>query len=410
MNVLIFQTGEPLKIDGDGLRLMRAENLAERLQSHGHVVEIITSKYFHQKKEHRSVKVRKNFGTNYHLIGSPGYAKNIGLGRFYDHYKLALNLRQFLRTYDFKADVVFIGFPPIEAAYVLAKWCAANSIPFLMDVKDLWPEIFVDVIPRPLKWLGRAILLPYFLMTKWSLQRSSAISSISEPFLTRLLSDYSLTRRQNDFVAYLTTPVAKERRLLRTVTLPRIDDPAPKIFFAGSLTRVFDFKPLENAVKYLASVDKKVVFYICGDGPFLEVIKRQFRPYDNVVITGWVDNEVLQFLASKSVATLAPYRQSQDFELSVPNKIIESLSYGLPVLHSLKGHVQSLLSQADAGVYFDANSLGPLIEQIFEQLVESKSLSHNAGQLYRTMFDYHVVYDAIVDRLSFLSERNDCDN
>ena len=79
-----------------------------------------------------------------------------------------------------------------------------------------------------------------------------------------------------------------------------------------------------------------MLFYICGDGPFLDEIKERFSAYKNVIFTGWIDNQSLGYLASKSIATLAPYRQSQDFELSVPNKVIESLGYGLPIFHGIK--------------------------------------------------------------------------
>ena len=50
MRVWIFQTGEPLHIDGDNYRPMRAMNLANILIKRGHYVTIWSSAFYHQEK------------------------------------------------------------------------------------------------------------------------------------------------------------------------------------------------------------------------------------------------------------------------------------------------------------------------------------------------------------------------
>ena len=408
MRVLIFQTGEPLRIDGSGLRVMRAENLATKLKDAGHTVVIVSTRFYHQKKVHRKIDSVESFDIDYHLIDSPGYVANIGFARFYDHFHLANNLGKFLTQYEQKPDVVFIGFPPIESAFVMARWCVKNAIPYVVDVKDLWPQIFIDVLPKRLRPIGKVIFSLHFFMTKWALKNSNAITSISQPFLDRVLLDYNLSGRATDFVSYLTAPISRKVPIHEPLGLPRINEEHAKMFFAGSLSRVFDFSPLLQAIEYLDSRGINILFYICGDGPFLEETQEAFGGHTNVIFTGWIDNFSLEYLATKSVATLAPYRHSQDFEISIPNKVIESLSYGLPVLHSLKGEVDRLLSVANAGIYFQAESLGVLIEHNYADLTESDQLRRNAKKLYDELFDYDLVYNQIESKLaSLVEEQND---
>ena len=95
MKIWIFQSGEPLHTDADNLRPMRAMNLANVLLDMGHEVVLWSSSFFHQEKRHRSegyevLKPRDRLEIR--LIPSPGYQKNIGVGRIYDHVKLAQNL------------------------------------------------------------------------------------------------------------------------------------------------------------------------------------------------------------------------------------------------------------------------------------------------------------------------------
>ena len=101
LNVWILQTGEPLHSDGLGARPMRAINLANALVQAGHSVVLWSSTFYHQEKSHRhneggdliispALRIR--------LIDSPGYSRNIGFGRLWDHFVLARNLGKKLRA------------------------------------------------------------------------------------------------------------------------------------------------------------------------------------------------------------------------------------------------------------------------------------------------------------------------
>ena len=50
MNIWIFQTGEPLHIDKENSRPMRAMNLSNKLVDSGHKVILWSSSFNHQKK------------------------------------------------------------------------------------------------------------------------------------------------------------------------------------------------------------------------------------------------------------------------------------------------------------------------------------------------------------------------
>ena len=142
-NFLIFQTAEPTHFEND-YAPMRLISLADFLINNGHKVTIITTLFFHQKKKFRNFKTEKKYkinGINYFFITSPGYFKNISFKRLFDHFILANNLKKKLNSIK-NIDYVFIGFPPIETSYVLSSWCYRNNIPYTLDFKDDWPEIF----------------------------------------------------------------------------------------------------------------------------------------------------------------------------------------------------------------------------------------------------------------------------
>ena len=85
MKIWILQTGEPLDIDNDDSRPMRAMNLSHYLVNKGHNVVLWSSAFHHRDKRHRSKDYKiYNISENYQirLIPSPGYKKNISFKRF----------------------------------------------------------------------------------------------------------------------------------------------------------------------------------------------------------------------------------------------------------------------------------------------------------------------------------------
>jgi len=99
LNVWILQTGEPLHIDGENARPMRAMNLSNALVQAGHKVVLWSSAFYHQEKRHRSStakSIRVSDNLEIRLIPSRGYKRHISVGRLIDHGQLAFNLKKML--------------------------------------------------------------------------------------------------------------------------------------------------------------------------------------------------------------------------------------------------------------------------------------------------------------------------
>ena len=162
LKIIIFQTAEPLIIDNDNARPMRAMNLANALIERGHFITLISTDFYHQKKIHRFNRdskfiVSRNF--NLILIKSIGYVHHIGLQRIFDHIQLAYKLNKYFKDEKPNPDVAVIGYPPIEPAWVLSKLLKNRKVITLLDVKDLWPIMFSDKVPALLKPIFNILIL-----------------------------------------------------------------------------------------------------------------------------------------------------------------------------------------------------------------------------------------------------------
>lgn len=394
---------------------MRAMNLSNSLVRAGHRVVLWSTAFYHQEKRHRStnaksIKISDNLEIR--LIPSRGYRRNIGVGRLIDHAQLALNLKKMLKQTTNVPDVVFIGYPPIEVAAVLARWLARRGVPSLLDVKDQWPSLFLDALPATLRPLGRMALWPYFYMARRAMRDATGLSAMANGFIDWALGVADRKRTVMDGIFPLTSPVRQasasqldEARLWWNEQ-GILDDGRPRICFVGSHMSIFDFKPLQAAANMAVNGIFPCEFVICGDGGSSAELRAMMSGLSNVYFPGWVDRPKIEALAERCQAALAPYLNIESFTRSIPNKIIDALSLGLPILSPLQGEVASLIAQHDVGLRYGTDTgktLHNCLQDLMKDAALQKRMSQNARALYAARFSYEMVYGGLVKHLEKLA-------
>ena len=408
-----MQTGEPLPIDGENVRPMRAINLCNALIQAGHKVVLWSSAFYHQEKRHRSSSeqsIRVSANLEVRLIPSCGYERNIGPGRLIDHAQLAFNLNKMLKQVKDLPDVAFIGYPPIETAAVLTRWLARRDVPSLLDVKDQWPSMFMEAVPVKLRPLASVVLWPYFYLARRAMRDASGLSAMANDFLEWALRFAGRSRTENDGVFPLTTPLgqvsatqlAEARRWWDEQGIR--NDSCPRFCFVGSFMSIFDFKPVQEAAKESSACQ----FVICGDGGSSTELRSMMAGLPNVYFPGWVDRPKIEALAERCQGSLAPIQNIESFQKSLPNKIIDALSLGLPILCPLQGEVASLIAEHGVGLRYGTDSgknLQDCIQTLTNDPIIQRSMSLKARALYAERFSFDMVYGGLVKHLEKLAQR-----
>lgn len=386
---------------------MRAINATAALVAAGHEVVLWSSDFYHQEKRHRigrTDRIRLTDRLEVRLLRSPGYRRNIGPGRLIDHAVLGRELSRVLASESSVPDVALVGFPPIETAAVMIRWLSDRGVPSLLDVKDQWPAIFVDPLPHAMRPLGRLALFPYFALTRAAFREASAIASMSDGFLAWALEEAGRARRQADCVL----PLAPPETPLDAAEIQEAErwwderevraDGTPRLMFVGSHSRAFDMDAVIHAQSLLAERGHRVEFILCGSGEQTARWKALVRDKTCIQFPGWVNRAQAVVLAARSIAALAPYRDSEDFRLSIPNKVLDALSLGLPVLSGLSGEVAKLLTNEHVGVRYDAQEPRSLADGI-EELVRNRMRAHTMGRAARALYESRYHHDKIYGQL-----------
>lgn len=411
----IVQTGEPLHCDGGVVRPMRAMNLANTLLAKGHEVVIWSSNFFHQEKRYRASRyscIEISDRLTIRLVPSPGYKRNIGLGRLIDHAIFAKNLSFFLKKIDFEMpSAIVVGYPPIEAAYVTIRWAQRRNIPTVIDVKDQWPSLFLDPFPKWLRPFVNLLLAPYFLMGKWAFRNATALSSMSDPYVKWAIN-FSGRKSKRNMVAPLTVdlPAVQPELLIQAREWWQYIGlnlgSRRRFIFVGSFMSVFDFKPIRNVAKRFLDDGIECEFVLCGDGGSAAEIKELMKGLPNVIFPGWVDYPKIKVLAGSCSGALIPYRNIDNFTLNVPNKVVDALALGMPILTTLQGEVARLASEEGVGFVCDASEPQQLYRACLSLLSDVgtyERMSKRAIELYRKKFDFSTIYIGFSDELESIA-------
>ena len=415
MLVWILQTGEPLNCDGNELRPMRAINLSKALVSSGHKVEIISTRFFHQEKRFRkNIKKNNITGIIETLIDSPGYKSNISIRRLFDHHILSFNLLMNLLKRKKKPDIMFVGFPPIEWSLISICYSFLKSIPIVVDVKDLWPDIFwdkEDINPLKKEFI-KFLFLPYRI---YSILIASLTDYITGP--TELIAKYLKNNYQNKFLSKIfknqdpktfPSPIVppKEEEQIKLDIVKTDPKECLNILFIGSLMSVYDFETIKESIEIINKKKIKIQLFIAGRGGSENYIKDIFNHIENVYFLGWINRKEAIEISSNCHLALAPYKNIKNYELNLVNKYIDYMSLGLPILSPLKGFAYELINNYKIGWNYPpkkSSTLAKIIIDIIESPEKIKIRSENAMRFFNTKYRFEMVYDQLVNKLEQIS-------
>jgi len=417
LNVWLVTTGEPLPLDEGGVRLLRHGIVAGMMAKRGWQVTWWTSNFDHTTKvvrhvDNRPVTQTVMPGYRLMLLPSRGYEKNVSWARIADHRDIAASFSQFADT-EPVPDVILCSYPTIELADAATRYGASYGVPVVLDVRDLWPDIFIELAPRDLQWLARCLLWPYKRQGEKALQRANALIAITEPIVDWACARAGRTRRPVDkaFALACPEPQPLAAQALQDAALRwrqrGVDQVRFVVCFFGALGRQFDFETVLRAVTLLEQQCPQALIVVCGQGQALQHLQAEAAKRSNLVVPGWLGQADLQSLMHISAIGLAPYINEYSFTLSVPNKIIEYLSGGLPVLSCLKGQAQALLQANDCGLHYqehDPKSLCDGVVQLFGDAPLRARLQRNGLHLYQTRFTADKVYGDMLDHLAAVAD------
>ena len=336
------------------------------------------------------------------------YRNNVSLGRYINYQIVALKFH-FQSKHFSKPDIIVASMPDHLLAYEAARYAKKNNIPFIVDIRDLWPDIFLDRFKAMGLYDVGKIAWRWISPVDFFIEECRFFSAMSKGILQWGLNKIGRPESSFDKVFYLgyknsnaRNPVTEDESLGVPAWLKGRED--QKVFvFIGTFGVSYELELiLEAARRFEKSGRTDVCFILAGTGEKFDMISKKAAGLHNVVLPGWIGQKEISVLLSKGFAGLVACRSVKD---AMPNKPFEYLSAGLPLISSLEGEMAELIDLHGFGLNYlpgDLEGLCGCIERLADDSFLHNGMSRNASEFFKKYGDADKIYDEYAEHIEEL--------
>ena len=344
-------------LPGENWRSHRSWLVSKAFAGSGHQVTYWISNIDHRSKEVRKIESNLIDSVKIEIIESTLYNRHISLKRILFERNFIRGFRLIADEIVVKPDLIIIGEPSLFLSFNFVNFVRNYDIKFVIDVVDLWPELFVVALPDFLKSFHKIIFYPFYLKRRWFLRQCNGLIASCKMYL-------NLAKVINPNVAshlsYLGVDISK----FKVSTSNECIESNFNLIYAGTLGKNYDIELILEVAKKINFTDPNIHFYIAGDGDMQLFLKESIvnDRLTNVTYLGMINPDELLYYYHKCQIALCTY--SKDSTVAMPIKAFDYFAAGLPMLNSLGFDLGDFIKEYDLGLNYNAGDAMDLFEKI----------------------------------------------
>ena len=385
----------------------RHHELARHLQRRGHQVTVIASPVSYLTGTKQDPRVRKQTDD-----------QGVTILR---SYTLPVLHRSFiLRVFSFlsfmissfinglfvrQVDLVWGTTPPIfqgPTAWLLAR---LKGVPFILEVRDLWPAFAIAV----------GVLKNKFLIS---------LSEILERFLYRHADQVVVN--SPGFIQHVEERGAKQVSLVPNGSDPEMFEPKSDgeqfrrkfgledrfvVLYAGAHGMSNDLDVVLDAAENLRD-DPAIQIVLLGSGKEKSRLRAAAdqRNLDNVLFLPPVPKIEMPEVLAGADACLAILKPIEMYKTTYPNKVFDYMAAGRPVILAIDGVIREVVEEAQAGVFVPPGNWAALagaIRKLATNPEKCRTMGVNGRKLVESRFAREAFADKFAAILESMRRRND---
>ena len=395
-------------VPSEGWRDYRSFMLAKALTKRGHLVLWWISDFEHRSKKRRADAVFNDplLPANVKVVPvhSRPYDRNISFGRIAYEKSFGDGFAALAPGQE-APDMVVLADPSLFYSAQVLKFVDRVGCKLVVDILDLWPELFKVALPSGVRSLDKLWFSPLYARRRRLLERADGVVAVSKDFLA--ITNVALEKAS--CISYLGVD-------LRQFELPEASDESRRIknfaqgrlvvMYAGTLGDAYDIACVLETIEMCEQSRMPVSFVFAGDGPKRGEVESFCRKYvKSILFLGAVPSSQLPSIYSQCDVGLCSY--APESTVSMPVKLYDYLAAGLYVYSSLETEIADHLRDNQCGEMYragSAQSLLALIEKTLSDRVALAAGKKRAAMLGRE-FDSLVQHEKMAKFLLDLCEK-----
>jgi glycosyltransferase involved in cell wall biosynthesis len=295
------------------------------------------------------------------------------------------SLRAGLGTAD--VDVVMGTTPPMPqalTAWLVAAW---KRKPFLLEVRDLWPEFAIGLgvlTNKPVIWAARR--LETFLY-----RRARRILVNSPAYRDYLVREKNVSAHKVTLIANGVDP-ERFKNAREADVRDRLGVNGEFIaMYAGALGLANDIPLVLQAAKRLSD-QPDIRFVLVGDGKERPNLERQAQEagLTNVIFAGARPKAEMPAHLAAADCCIAVLQNIPMFTTTYPNKVFDYMAAGKPTVLAIDGVIRQVLERAQGGVYVppgDPEAMAAAILALRCDRARARQMGRNAQEYVAVNFN-----------------------
>lgn len=262
-----------------------------------------------------------------------------------------------------KPDLILGSSPPLLGAWAGSVVARLRRVPFIFEVRDLWPESIEQAgkrLARAFVWMIRRLVIRLY-------SRSDHIVVVSDPFQRHLEKAYGV---QSNKISVIPNGVE-----FSLVDPAKFDSQAVREHYGFSDKTIAAYVGgLGVAHGLMTVIDTAerlrdhagILFVLVGDGPQRHELEQAVRDrrLPNVLLVGRKTWEEGLGILSAADISLVLLRRLEVFETVIPTKLLEGMAMMRPIVLGVRGEAERILSEAKSGIVVEPEDAGALAAAI----------------------------------------------
>jgi len=304
-----------------------------------------------------------------------------------------------------KPDVVIATSPQLLVA--LSGWWLAwwKRVPFVFEVRDLWPESLAAVGAGSEESLLHRTLAA---IAGFLYRRADRIVVVSPAFKHNLIRDWKVPAGKISIVEngvetdlFRFDPSATENR--RQLQL----EDRFLICYIGTMGNAHGLETLIAAAEQLRTAFPSAMFLLIGEGAEKDKIVElaAARGLANLQFLGQQPRERIPAYVSAADLCLVMLKKTELFKTVIPTKLLEYMACERPVIVAVDGQARQIVEEAGAGVFVEPENSKALAKAILDlaEAPERRRQMGTSGRQYivnklsrgKTAQEYIAVLEAL---------------
>jgi glycosyltransferase involved in cell wall biosynthesis len=265
-----------------------------------------------------------------------------------------------------KPDVVIATSPQLLCA--LAGWWIAfwKRVPFVFEVRDLWPESLAAV---GVGLEGTLLHRTLGAIAGFLYRRADRIVVVSPAFKDHLIRCWKVPAAKISVVEngvevdlFHLDPAAVEVR--KRLNL----EDRFLICYIGTMGNAHGLETLLDAANDLQTALPEAMFLLIGEGAEKDRIVElaAARRLSNVQFLGQQPRERIPAYVSAADICIVILRKAELFKTVIPTKMLEYMACERPVIIAVDGQAREIVEQANAGIFVEPENSKALVQAILE--------------------------------------------